>query len=221
MTTARIVWNYDYLQAVMARFSYRTDLTTTIPEFIALGEAGLNRELDAIETDAELDGESGSRELDLSSISVVTPLKLFILDSSGNETELTEKTDGDFPYSTTSGAPRLWAFDDDHIDFDCLLDSDYTFRLRFIERFSLSDRAPTNWLLTNHPDVYLAACMVWGCAFMKAFSGDGGDTVQNYQTVLDNMLPKLKRQLRRNRTGLMSIDPALLGRRRVNLTTLS
>lgn len=35
------------------------------------------------------------------------------------------------------------------------------------ERFALTDEAPTNWLLTNYPDVYLAAVLVWGNFFMK------------------------------------------------------
>lgn len=34
-------------------------------------------------------------------------------------------------------------------------------------KFALSDAAPTNWLLTNFPDVYLAAVLVWSGLFTK------------------------------------------------------
>jgi hypothetical protein len=216
---------YAELKTALQNFSYRsdTDYTDRSAEFVALGEAWLNRELDAIETDADLTGVVDSRELDLSALAMTTPLSLFILDSTGNETKLTEKTDGDFAYSATSGTPRYWAYDSggDHIDFDCPLSSAYEFRLHYIQRFALSDAVTTNWLLADHPDVYLAACMVWGCAFLQAFTGDGGANVQNYQTVLDSALPKLKRLISRNRTGLLSVDPGLLAPRRVNFTTLS
>lgn len=214
---------YSELKTALQNFAYRndTDYTDRSVEFIALAEAGLNRELDAVETDASLTGVIDSRELDLSALAITTPLALFILDGSGNETELTEKTDGDFAYSTTSASPRFWAMDGDHIDFDCPLDAAYDFRLRYVERFALSDSAPTNWLLTNHPDVYLAACMVWGCAFLQAFTGDGGANVQNYAQVLNDGLMKVKRLIGRNRTGTLSVDPGLLVRRRVNLVTLS
>lgn len=214
---------YSELKTALQNFAYRndTDYTDRSAEFIALAEASLNRELDAVETDASLTGVVDSRELDLSALAITSPIALFILDSAGNETEMTEKTDGDFAYSTMSSVPRFWALDGDHIDFDCPLDSAYDFRLRYIERFALSDASPTNWLLTNHPDVYLAACMVWGCAFLQAFTGDGGANVQNYNTLLTDGLMRVKRLIARNRTGTLSVDPALLPPRRVNLVTLN
>lgn len=164
--------NYSDLQAFIQNMMARSDLSGNVADFITLAEARLNREIPAVETDVTLTGTEGSRRIDVSAYSVVSPLALFINDN-GKEREVTQHTDGTFPYTDTEGSPVRWAMDGSNIDFDCPLSEAFTFRFRIRQRYALSDSATTNWLLTNHPDIYLAASLIWGGGYTKDFEYAG------------------------------------------------
>ena len=153
---------YSDLQTYVTELMAREDLLGNAADWITLAEARLNREIPAVETDVTLTGVASSRRIDVSSYSVVSPLALFLIDTDGDEIEMVRKADGTFPYTDTSDQPRFWAMDGSNIDFDCPLDTAYTFRFRIRQRYALSDLVPTNWLLTNHPDIYIAATLIWG-----------------------------------------------------------
>jgi hypothetical protein len=160
---------YSTFKTAVQDWLTRSGIDAVVSDCVTLAEAGLNRELGAVETDAALTGVLDNRRIDLSAVSMVQPIALFLAESGKDEIEIPFKTDGTFPYLATSGKPKKAAFDVSlgYIDFDCPLDSAYPFRLRYRQRFALSDSAPTNWLLTNHPDVYLAATMMWGLAITR------------------------------------------------------
>lgn len=184
----------------------RSDLTGNVAEWITLAEARLNRELQPVEVDQSLTGVVDSREIDVSAYSIVEAMSLFLVDTAGDEDELTEKAD--FERRATSGVPRFWDYrphaSAGKIIFDCPLDTAYTFRLRYRQRFALSDSATTNWLLTNHPDVYLAASIVWGGGFTGDFTKAAG-----YKSVLDEALPEIRNIIAQSKRGVLTTDPAL------------
>lgn len=197
--------NYTELQASVGNWMARSDLSGDAADFIMLGEAALNRELDPVETDAALTGVVDSRSIDISALPMDEPIALFIKDSvTSDEMELTPKTDGTFPYQSTSGQPRYWSIDGSNIDFDRPCDQAYSFRFRYSERFALSDSAPTNWLLTNHPDVYLAATLIWGGLFTR--DSEIGST---YAQVLDRAVPSIKHKIAQKKRALLTVDRAL------------
>lgn len=194
---------YDELQAAIASWMDRSDITASIPDIISMGEAGLNRELEGVAADATLTGTVGSRAIDISALSLRTPIALFITDGT-NEYELRNMPDGSFPYSTAQADPQIWAIDGSNINFDCLLDSAYSFRFRYTAQFALSDANPTNWLLTTHPDLYLAACIAWGGKFVADDAA-----VQRYGGMIESMIASINRQESRKKRGKLSVDPAL------------
>ena len=51
--------------------------------------------------------------------------------------------------------------------FDRPCDQAYGFTLRMLRKFALSDLAPTNALLTEHPDVYLFATLCEAAPFLR------------------------------------------------------
>ena len=201
---------YAELQAAFTDYLARDDISGNATTAIALAEARLNRLIPAVETDAALTGTLDSRRIDVDANNVVSPIALFLVDpSTSDEEELTQRSDGSFPYDDTSGRPRFWAMDgDEAIDFDCPLDQAYSFRLRFRQQFTLSDAAPTNWLLTKHPDVYLAATLMWGGVFTQD-SGFG----QTFSAILDRGIPSVKSIIASGKKGILTVDPALRGRR--------
>ncbi len=197
------ITTYSELQTAVKTFSERPG--DDVKNYIALAESGLNRELDAVETDATLTGTVDSRRIDISALSMIEPVAMFLTDSAtGDEITLDQKADGTFPYMSTSGQPVFWAVDGDYIDFDVPLDTAYSFRLRYQGRFALSDAAPTNWLLTNHPDVYVAATMMWGFPDKEDWGNAAG-----WGKILSEGIRSVRSVLTQNKRGVLSPDTDL------------
>lgn len=201
--------NYSDLKTAVADWMARADLSGNVADWITLAEARLNRTLGAVEVDQALTGTIDSRRIDVSAYSVIAPVALFRADTStGDEVEVLPKADGTFAYLATSGVPQFWAMDGslDYIDFDCPLMAAYTFRFRYRQRFTLSDSATTNWLLENYPDIYLAASLMWGSGYTKAFEKAG-----NWKLVLDEGIPEVRNIIARSKKSVSTVDPALVG----------
>jgi len=197
--------NYADLLASVSDWMARTDLSGNAGDFVALGEARLNRELTPVELNTTLTGTLNDPKIDISSLSMAAPVALFLDDGIiPAEMELTQKADGTFPYQTLSLRPRYWAIDGTDIVFNCPLDQAYSFRFRFKQRFSLSEAAPTNWLLTYHPDVYLAASLVWGGLFIR----DSPYAAQ-FQAVLNSDIPEVRHYIAQQDRAVATVDPAL------------
>lgn len=195
---------YAELKTAVTNWMARSDLSGDAADFITLAEARLNRQIPAVETDVTLTGTIGSRRISVAANSVVSPLALFIVEATGEEDELTQKADGTFPYTATPGRPTVWAMDGTNIDFDCPLDAAYTFRFRIRQRFVLSDSATTNWLLTNHPDIYLAATIVWSGAFIR-----DPEVISLFKGALEEGIPEVKTIIAEQSRGVLTVDPGL------------
>lgn len=199
--------NYSELQASVLDWMVRASQTGKVADWITLAEAQLNRKLGAVETDVTLTGVADSRRIDISAIAMERPIALWLAETGMDEVLVHPKADGTFPYLTTSGRPTKWAIDGTNIDFDCPLSDAYPFRFRIRQRFALTDVAPTNWLLTNHPDVYLAAAIVWGNAYNKNLS-----EASEWKALLDESIPSVRSAIAQSKRATLSVDPALASR---------
>ena len=149
---------YAELQAAVGAWSFnRTDLPTA--DLAALGEARLNRDLRlrAMEAEAVLAVSAGARTAALPA-GYLAPLGLWREDASGR-TPL-RRVVGPIAVSAAAGVPEFWTVEGEAIGFERPCAQACSFTLRHLRGFELSDAAPTNWLLANHPDAYLAACLV-------------------------------------------------------------
>ena len=210
---------YAELKASVASWMERTDMTTVIVDCVTLAEARLNRELGPVETDASLTGTVDSRALDISALSLVEPIELWVADpGSEDEREVQQQSPSTMAYADTSGPPQQWAMNTaSALKLDRPCDQAYAFRFRYRQRFALSDSATTNWLLTNHSDIYLAACLMWGAGYQESFANGSV-----WKTILDQELPRVAHTLAKQRKGTLRVDPGLadIGRRSVfNYTT--
>ena len=187
------------------------DISTKTALYIKMAEARLNRELDVVETDATLTGVSSSRSLDTSSLTIVEPIALWIV-VNGDEEAMTPRPDGTFPYEGTSGKPRFWGMDASYarIDMDRPCDQAYSFRFRFVERFALSDDVTTNWLLTNHPDLYLYAALFEGFNQLQA-----SESAAKFDGLTRDRISAVKSQLAQTKRSKLVVPPMLarIGRR--------
>src|SRR5262245_53734648 len=117
------IGNYDDLKSAVTNWMARVDVAGDAADFITLAEARLNRELDPIELDAMLAGSSGSREIDIASLSCDRPISLFLALAGLDEAEMTARAPGTFPLTSVAGRPRYWAKDGNRISFDSALDA--------------------------------------------------------------------------------------------------
>lgn len=195
--------NYTELQASALDWMTRAGQTGQVVDWIALAEARLNRQLGAVETDATITGVSGSRRIDISSLALVQPIALYLAEVGSDEVFITPKADGTFPYLEDTGRPRVWALDGTNIDFDRVLDAAYPFRLRYRQRFSLAT-SPTNWLLTNHPDVYLAATLMWGAGYNEDWANGS-----IWKGILEQAIPEIKHSIGQSKRSVSTVDRAL------------
>lgn len=199
---------YSDLKTKVASWGRRAGNSTfvaEVPDIISLAEARLNRELPAVETDTTLTGVLSSRRIDISAVSMVEPIALYLAETGYDERAVRFKADGTFPYLTTSGRPSFVAVDGTYLDFDRPLDAAYPFRLRSRNRFALSDSATTNWLLTNHPDVYLAACLMWGAGYREDWPNGAA-----FKSILDEGIPSVRNIIAQSKRSVLTVDAGLL-----------
>lgn len=197
--------NYTDLKTSITSWMTRSDMGGFAEDFITLAEARLNRELNPVETDATITGTIDARTIDVSAQSVEEAIALFLVNpDTGDERKLTPKGPGEFAYANQSGEPDLWTLDGSTIKFNCPLDRAYSFRFRFTQRFKLSDDAPTNWLLTYHPDIYLSATLIWGNILKRA-----SDEAAPFMAVLADGIPAVRHTLSQSKRAVLTVDPAL------------
>lgn len=177
------------------------------PTWIQLAEARLNRELGAVEIDSTITGTVGSRIIDISALSLVAPIALWLSEVGRDQREVQLQPPGTVGYLATSGRPAQAFINGTNLQFDRELDGSYPFRLRHTQRFALSDSAPTNWLLDNHPDCYFAATIMWGAGYNEDWPNG-----QVWKSVLDEAIPSIRHAIARTRRGVLRVDPALSAR---------
>lgn len=165
------------------------------------------------ETETVLTGTVDSRFIDLPA-DFEAPISLHLTSFDAKE-ERTQLIAGrGFPYGVASGIPTGWAIDNTKIVFDVPCESAYTFDFRYVSNFTLSDSSTTNWLLTNHPSIYLDGLLSKAYAFRK-----------DRQMALDHMA--LMQQALRGVTradnaakakgARLVVDPGLMGAARFNI----
>lgn len=161
------ITTYAELQAAAANWLVRADLTARIPEFITLAEARLNRVLRArlAEVEQPLVGTVGARTMPLPA-GFAEALALWIVRGDGRRA-LPFVEASLIGASSLRGEPCAWTVDGGSLGFDRPLDQAYGFTLRMLRKFALSEAAPTNALLAEHPDLYLFATLCEAGPFLR------------------------------------------------------
>lgn len=163
------ITTYAELQAAAANWLVRADLTARIPEFITLAESRLNRVLRArlAEADHALTGVVSSRTIALPS-NYAEALTCWILYPSATDREELRFVDpAVLDTSSVAGRPYGWTIDGANLAFERPCDQAYSFTLRLLAKFALSDVAPTNALLADYPDAYLFATLCEAAPFLR------------------------------------------------------
>ena len=155
--------NYTELKTAVANWLDRDDLTDRIPEFIALAEARFNRALRirAMESKQTASTVAGQQNLALPprfvqmrnvqiNTSPVTAMQYVT-------PEMFDRLYG----GSSSGTPKFYTVIANELQLGPTPDSVQTIEMLFYETFqALSVSNPTNWVITNAPDVYLYGALL-------------------------------------------------------------
>lgn len=151
---------YAQLKTAVANWLKRDDLTTVIPDFITLAEKRINTLVmpRPQEVETSLSATASSDTVTLPS-DYKTPIALWIDDITPRQM-LDQVLPQELPYTTTPSRPLYWSIDGSNIRFQAPADQIYPLKFRYEQSFALSDASPTNYLLTNYPDVYLFGALI-------------------------------------------------------------
>jgi hypothetical protein len=206
------ITNYTELQTAISDWMARSDVSGVATDFISLAEARLNRLLEPVATTANLVGVSNSNVLDISALSMVEPVSLYVT-AFQKQYFVPQAALGTFYEQDTPNIPSNWAIEGNNIRFDCPLDIPYPVRFTYQGRFALSQAAPTNEFLTNNPDLYLAASIVWGSVYVKS-----APDISMWSSMLEAFTAEVRNTNAQKKRSELSVDPMLM-RRGYNYTT--
>lgn len=161
---------YAELVTAIENWSDRTDLSSRIPEFIALAEAKFNRKLrlyrmEAIDTGTLSGGtDTISFPADMAALYNVqiNSSATYILEQMSKELLIRK-----YP-STGTGIPSAFTVNGNQIEVKPIADGDYSYELTYFQKIpALSGSNTTNWLLSLYPDAYLYGALLELSPYVK------------------------------------------------------
>jgi hypothetical protein len=168
---------YSELLTAVANWAVRSDLTDRIPEFIALAEAKLNRELMCRQMEQRANASVDTATDEPEYVTLPSDLQVIRRVSVSGETGqpflqyLSPVQFNDMRYSLigdTTGLPRYFTVIGQEMELLPVPDQDYELEIVYRKNIpALTEANTTNWLLTLAPDVYLYGTLREAAIYMQ------------------------------------------------------
>jgi len=164
--------NYTELQAAIANWMTRGDLTSRIPEFISLCEAKLNRKLRLsqqriVQTTPFVSANNRRVSLPSDCLELLDiQVKLASADDSTYISPIYATPDMLNKKRLSSGGTPTHYTRHSQIEFNSDVANEHTVRLLYVKKWDIATNS-TNWLLTNFPDAYLYGAMMAAMPYVK------------------------------------------------------
>ena len=155
--------NYSELKSAIADWLDRTDLTDSISDFITLAEARHKRDfkLRRMETRVTANTIADTEYYTLPDQYVAMRNIQLNTDPKTSLEYLTPEQMDRIYAGSMKGKPRAYSIIGNDIQLRPIPDSAYEIEILYFKHFTaLSYSAPTNEMLTNHPDIYLYGSLV-------------------------------------------------------------
>ena len=193
---------YSDLKTSIANWLNRTDLTTEIAEdFIVLAEKDFNSKLRIgrmIESNASFTIDSETETLPTGFLQV----RDFYILEGGTKNALEYITPAQMDQirgSSTTGMPKTFTILGDNFRFAPIPSSSYTAVINYYKEFTaLSDSNTSNYILSNHPSIYLYGALYHAANFL---GGIEPRQVQQWQQMYSTSLERLERNDREDQYG--------------------
>jgi len=184
--------NYTELKATLANWLNRSDLTTEIADdFIKLAEADFNSKLRVramiSQANVTVNAETAALPTDFLQI------RDFYILNGQTKVPLTYTTPAQMDTTSgtsTTGLPTTYTILGDTFRFSPKPDATYTAVINFYKRFSaLSSTVATNFILTNHPAIYLYGSLFHAANFL---GGINPQQIQTWQLMYSTAMERLE-----------------------------
>ena len=189
---------YANLKAAVIRFSGRDDLSDLLDDFIDLTEEKIYSNemmplrLRGFETTAVAQTIAGTNSVALPANYLQT--RSITLSSGGSERELIFNSPSAIPKKSGSGIPVYFTIEGDNITFDTTPDGAYDVNITYYEKpTALSSSNTTNFVLTNHPSIYLNGCL----GELYSYTSE----LQDSEAYYGKFIRSIKGAIRNDRTG--------------------
>ena len=155
--------NYTNLQSTLIDYMHRSDLTAKVPTFISLAEAYLFRELNVDSLETSITGTTSGSLITLPAD--VSTVNRITVDYAGRAMPLDYSSQ---PHNyVRSGVPLSYWDESGGLRLDSG-GTGYAYTLYYTPSIqALSDANPTNWLLSNAPDLYLSTSQLEAAKFVQ------------------------------------------------------
>lgn len=155
--------NYTNLQSTLIDYMHRSDLTAKVPTFISLAEAYLFRELNVDSLETSITGTTSGSLITLPAD--VSTVNRITVDYAGRAMPLDYNSQ---PHNyVRSGVPLSYWDESGGLRLDSG-GTGYAYTLYYTPSIqALSDANPTNWLLSNAPDLYLSTSQLEAAKFVQ------------------------------------------------------
>lgn len=163
---------YDELKASIAAWLRRSDLTSAIPDFIALAEAQMNRRLRVRPMVARATASLGD-EYSAAPSDFIAPISLTLdadpvipLEYVSPERIVQLEA---MEWEGRQGRPAFWSIVGTEFRFYPAPEAAYTGELTYWQKIpALSDSNTSNWVLENHPDAYLYGALLQSAPYLRS-----------------------------------------------------
>lgn len=161
--------DYDWLQSAIVKWSgNRADLAPLIPDFVMLAERRINADLDSRQQEALVSLPVASEALSVALPADAGRIRALSVGAVGELEYMTPSAFTSKQMQSTPGQPRAYTVIGSDVFLGPVPDADYSLQLSYWQYVpALADNAGTNWLITQHPEVYLAASMCESILYTK------------------------------------------------------
>jgi len=191
--------DYSDLQTSVASWLARSDLTTSIPDFIALCHKKLMRvlrvrEMETIASPFTIGAETVAVPTDW-----LETRKIYVTSSTPRYDLQYVSPDKIVEWNSNadSGPPRFFTVVGGDFQFIPIPDATYTGTHIYYQSLAqMSAGSDTNWILTSHPDLYLYGSLLEASGFIQ-----NDPRLPLWQSLYDRGLQEVTRQSQRAKSG--------------------
>ena len=162
--------SYSELKTAVANWLDRDDLTERVPEFIALGEARINRRLRVRGIVQRMYTSLVSGQAYYALPSDFIECRNVQINSNPVNVlsyRTPEQLDTEYPNQTSTSTPKVFTIIGPEIQLAPTPSSTNTLEITYFQRLSpLSTGNPTNWLTSNAPDLLLYGALIEAEAYL-------------------------------------------------------
>ncbi|MEN6642572.1 MAG: hypothetical protein ABFE08_09010 [Armatimonadia bacterium] len=161
---------YANLKTAIAEWLNRTDLTSRIPDFITLAEAEFNRKLRVSAMEKRSTASATEKYVALP-VDWLEARRVFTTVNGSPRRLDVKSADQAVEYSAThaeAGAPVALAVVGRQLEILPTPDQAYVLEMLYYSKIpALSDSNPSNWLLEEHPDLYLYGSLMHSAPYLQ------------------------------------------------------